>query len=551
MSRRENIDELEPLRATIQLKDQTIASLQGQLSDLKAAKEQSDAAHRELSEKINVLTEENLELRNEIDRLKVQRPSLKSLNLISSFQKSIEKMQESLKTADSRVGYSIGNLEVSLKTNVSLDEQGEIAYQLPAVGEATSSEGLSTINFSLRPVPKVEPPAPDTVEVPNLIGLDRDAAIQIVNEANLSVGKVTERSSPTRSGTVIGQTPESYARAPVGTRVDLIVSKVNKTKVPNLIGIELENALKLIENASLIGGDIAGMESVSTPRTVISQSITAGATVSIGSKIDLVIAKPEETKVPNSLGKTLEEAQSALEAAKLRTGRVDYEASGQPPNVVIKQSPEPNTAVPSNETVDLTLSRGTSVKAPNLVGKEVREAERTLKNLGLARGSISERPSTKEEGTVIGQDPSPGTEVERGKSINLVTATKKLEAVDGIGSRIGARLRRIRVNSVSDLLEAPISSLSKAVGDANARKLLDSARLIIGKENLEGIVDEEALETIIVGGGIYTRESLAEVDVEELNASLMKALDEGRIKLPEGYKLTSNRIEGWVRSARG
>jgi len=551
MSRRENNDELEPLRATIQLKDQTIVSLQGQLSDLKKAKEQSDTAHRELSEKINVLTGENLELRNEIDRLKVQRPTLKSMNLISSFQKSIEKMQESLKTADSRVGYSIGNLEVSLKTNVSLDEQGEIAYQLPAVGEVTSSEGLSTINFSLRPVPKVEPPPPDTVQVPNLIGLDRDAAIQIVNEANLSVGTVTERSSPTRPGTVIGQTPESYARAPVGTTVDLIVSKVNKTKVPNLIGIELENALKLIENASLTVGDIAEMESVSTPRTVISQSITAGATVSTGSKIDLVIAKPEETKVPNILGKTLEEAQSALEAAKLRTGRVGYEESGQPPNVVIKQSPEPNTAVPSNETVDLTLSRGTRVKAPNLVGKEVREAERTLKNMGLARGSISERPSTKEEGTVIGQDPSPGTEVERGKSIDLVTATKKLEAVDGIGSRIGARLRRIRVNSISELLEAPISSLSKAVGDANARKLLDSARLIIGKENLEGIVDEEALETIIVGGGIYTRESLAEVDVEELHVSLMKALDEGRIKLPEGYKLTANRIEGWVRSARG
>lgn len=551
MSRRENNDELEPLRATIQLKDQTIVSLQGQLSDLKAAKEHSDAAHRELSEKINVLTGENLELRNEINRLKVQRPSLKSLNLISSFQKSIEKMQESLKTADSRVGYSIGNLEVSLKTNVSLDEQGDIAYQLPGVGEVTSSEGLSTINFSLRPVPKVEPPAPDTVEVPNLIGLDRDAAIQIVNEANLSVGTVTERSSPTRSGTVIGQTPESYARAPVGTRVDLIVSKANNTKVPNLIGIELENALKLIENASLMVGDIAEMESVSTPRTVISQSITAGATVSTGSKIDLIIAKPEETKVPNILGKTLEEAQRALEAAKLRTGRVDYEASGQPPNIVIKQSPEPNTAVSSNETVDLTLSRGTRVKAPNLVGKEVREAERTLKNLGLARGSISKRPSTKEEGTVIGQDPSPGTEVEKGKSIDLVTATKKLEAVDGIGSRIGARLRRIRVNSVSDLLEAPISSLSKAVGEANARKLLDSARLIVGKENLGGIVDEEALETIIVGGGIYTKESLAETDVEELNARLIKALDEGRIKLPEGYKLTANRIEGWVRSTRG
>lgn len=551
MSRRENIDELEPLKATIQLKDQTIVSLQGQLSDLKAAKEQSDEAYRELSEKINVLTNENLELRNEIDRLKVQRPSLKSVNLISSFQQSIEKMQESLKTADSRVGYAMGNLEVSLKTNVSLDEQGEITYQLPAVGEVTSSEGLSTINFSLRPVPKVIPPPPDTVEVPNLIGFDRDVAIQIVNEANLSVGTITERISSTRSGLVIGQTPESYARAPVGTKVDLIVSKINTTKVPNLIGIELENAFKLIENSSLIVGDITEMESVSTPKTVISQSITAGATVSTGSKIDLIIAKPEETKVPNILGKTLEEAQRTLEAAKLRTGSVGYEASGQPPNVVIKQSPEPNTAIPSNETVDLTLSKGVSVTAPNLIGKEVRDAERMLKNLGLARGSISERPSTKEEGTVIGQDPSPGTEVERGKTIDLVTATHKLEAVDGIGSRIGARLRRIRVNSISDLVDTPISSLSRVVGEANARKLLDSARLIVGKENLEGIVDGEALETIIVGGGIYTRESLANVDVEELSARLSKALDEGRIKLSEGYNLTANRIEGWVRSARG
>lgn len=551
MSRRENRDELESLRATIQLKDQTIVSLQGQLSDLKVAKEQSYEANRELSEKINVLTNENLELGNQIDRLKVQRPSLKSVNLISSFQKSIEKMQESLKTADSRVGYSIGNLEVSLKTNVSLDEQGEITYQLPAAGEVTSSEGLSTINFSLRPVPKVVPPPPDTVEVPNLIGLNKDTAIQIVNDANLSVGTITERSSPTRSGLVIGQTPESYARAPVGTKINLIVSKVNVAKVPNLIGIELENAFRLIENSSLMVGDITEMESVSTPKTVISQSITAGSTISTGSKIDLIIAKPEETKVPNILGKTLEEAQSILEAAKLRTGRVSYEASGQPPNVVIKQSPEPNTAIPSNETVDLTLSKGVRVTAPNLLGKGVREAERMLKNLGLARGSISERPSTKQEGTVIGQNPSPGTEVERGKSIDLVTATQKLEAIEGIGSRIGARLRRIRVNSLSDLVDIKISNLSRAVGESSARRLLDTVRLIVGKENLEGIIDEDALEMVILGGGIYTRESLARVDVEELSGLFSKALDEGRIKLPEGFDLTTNRIEGWIRSARG
>ena len=230
---------------------------------------------------------------------------------------------------------------------------------------------------------------------------------------------------------------------------------------------------------------------------------------------------------------------------------MSYEASGQPPNVVIKQSPEPNTAIPSNETVDLTLSKGVRVTAPNLLGKGVREAERMLKNLGLARGSISERPSTKQEGTVIGQNPSPGTEVERGKSIDLVTATQKLEAIEGIGSRIGARLRRIRVNSLSDLVDIKISNLSRAVGESSARRLLDTVRLIVGKENLEGIIDEDALELVILGGGIYTRESLARVDVEELSGLFSKALDEGRVKLPEGFDLTTNRIEGWIRSARG
>lgn len=292
-------------------------------------------------------------------------------------------------------------------------------------------------------------------------------------------------------------------------------------------------------------------ESASKPGTVISQSIPAGTSVPVETRLDLVIAKPEETKAPNILGKTLEEAKGILEAARLVIGEIGYETSRQPPNVVIKQSPQPNTAVPSKSAVDVTLSRGARVRAPNLVGRSLREAEGMLKDEGLTRGKVVKRPSMKTEGTVVGQTPSPGTEVEIGGSVDLETSTQRLEIIEGIGARIGARLRRINVNSVSDLVNTPIANLRRAVGEANARNLLTRARLIVGKESLEGIVEREALELVVREGDIYTRESLAESDARELYGKILKALEEGRVELPEGYRLTREKIGRWIRRARG
>jgi serine/threonine-protein kinase len=551
MSERVDRNELEMLRATIQLKDQTIANLQTQVSDAKVTKERLEKDRGELLEKISDLERVNQDLRNEMAALKLQRPSLKSVNLISSFQKSIEKMQESVRTADSRVGYAISDLDINLKTNISLDEEGEIRFQLPMVGEKATPESMSTISFSLRPVPKVEPIPPDTVEVPNLIGLEREQATQMVNDAGLALGTVTERRSPTTPGLVIMQSPESYARAPKGTKVDLVVSRVPVMKVPNLIGVELENALELIRNLGLSIGEVIRRESVSKLGTVISQSITAGTQVSSGTKIDIIIAKPEETKVPNVLGKTLDEAKSVLDSAKLKIGRVAYEVSRQPPNIVIKQSPEPNTAVPSGSEVGITLSRGDYVLVPDLRGMDLREAERVLSRTGLSRGRVTEKPSLKREGTVIRQNPEPDAEVEKGKSVDLEVATQKLEAVEGVGGRIGARLRRINVNTLSDLINATAANIARAVGEGNARNLLNKARLITGTENLVDIVEKEALELLIMGGEVFTRISLAEADAKDLYEKLSKAVEEGLVKLPERYELTPEKVVSWIRSARG
>jgi len=135
--------------------------------------------------------------------------------------------------------------------------------------------------------------------------------------------------------------------------------------------------------------------------------------------------------------------------------------------------------------------------------------------------------------------------------VDLEVATQKLEAVEGVGGRIGARLRRVNVNTLSDLINATAASLARAVGEGNARNLVNKARLIAGTENLVDIVEKEALELMIVGGEVFTRISLAEADAKDLYGKLSKAVEEGLVKLPERYELTPEKVVSWIRSARG
>ncbi|MGH9801904.1 MAG: PASTA domain-containing protein, partial [Blastocatellia bacterium] len=57
---------------------------------------------------------------------------------------------------------------------------------------------------------------PQTVQVPFLRGRSRDAAVQMITDARLSVGQVTTQESSAAQGTVLGQNPLPGARVPVG-----------------------------------------------------------------------------------------------------------------------------------------------------------------------------------------------------------------------------------------------------------------------------------------------------------------------------------------------
>ena len=112
--------QLEEARETIRLKDDRIANLNTEIQGLQ--------------ERLVILQRE--------------RPKLKPENLISSFRTALEKMQEGLKIAEGRVNYVVSKFDTELKVNVTLDEEGNINFQLPKLEDIIPSENLSNIRLS-------------------------------------------------------------------------------------------------------------------------------------------------------------------------------------------------------------------------------------------------------------------------------------------------------------------------------------------------------------------------------------------------------------------
>ncbi|MDD5448231.1 MAG: PASTA domain-containing protein [Actinomycetota bacterium] len=62
-----------------------------------------------------------------------------------------------------------------------------------------------------------------------------------------------------------------------------------------------------------------------------------------------------------------------------------------------------------------------SAKLPHLIGKNVDEASRELKNLGF-EGRVVKQYSMEEKNTVISQSPAPGTTYRIGNSVTIVVS---------------------------------------------------------------------------------------------------------------------------------
>lgn len=135
----------------------------------------------------------------------------------------------------------------------------------------------------------------------------------------------------------------------------------------------------------------------------------------------------ESNTVPAVTGKSLQNAQSILDKKSFDLviqDSVYYDSL--PPGQILKQIPDADEVVKINRTVYVTINRyvAPDVEMPNLKGYSFKNAELTLKNLGLKIGDTTFRPdfakNTVLEASLHGNAVSPGAKIKMGSTINLV-----------------------------------------------------------------------------------------------------------------------------------
>lgn len=134
--------------------------------------------------------------------------------------------------------------------------------------------------------------APNTAKVPPTAGLTADQARDVINQAGLNFGKVSEAASATiAKGVVLSSTPASGAEVPPGTAVDVSVSSgPASSNVPKVVGKRLAAAKELLVKAGFVVGAIRyGSHDDYDQGVVISQTPAADAPAPPGSKVDVTV----------------------------------------------------------------------------------------------------------------------------------------------------------------------------------------------------------------------------------------------------------------------
>ncbi|MEO7309189.1 MAG: PASTA domain-containing protein [Chitinophagaceae bacterium] len=132
-------------------------------------------------------------------------------------------------------------------------------------------------------------------------------------------------------------------------------------------------------------------------------------------------------KVPGVKGKTLKEAQKALEAKGFNVEVQDsLYIDTLAPFAIVKQSPEGDALVKSKRTIYLTINRSQPplVEMPNMVGFSFRNAEMYLKQLGLKLGDTTRKPDIARDAVLEqlyqGQQIKAGIKIYMGSTVSFV-----------------------------------------------------------------------------------------------------------------------------------
>ena len=150
------------------------------------------------------------------------------------------------------------------------------------------------------------------------------------------------------------------------------------------------------------------------------------------------VPKADTVNIPNVIGGTLEEAQSALDLLELEY-KIEYAPEeGTKENTVLSMTPTANTEVEKGSTVTLTVCmNGEGVKIPNVLNRSEAEATAILEKEGFKVEKVEEHNDVIVKGNIISQSPEAGSYLSRESTVTIVISNGKLKTDVSMPGLIG------------------------------------------------------------------------------------------------------------------
>jgi beta-lactam-binding protein with PASTA domain len=225
--------------------------------------------------------------------------------------------------------------------------------------------------------------------------------------------------------------------------------------VPGVESGDVASARQALARRNLVLGNVNARPSEKSPGTVIGQNPAPESTIACGSAIDVWIAVPLPlVRVPALQGQDAATATRTLEGVGLVLGTADRRESDLPAGGVVEQQPAPGTEVRRGTPVNISLSSGIPLMPiPDVRGRDRTAATEILRSQHFRLGEVSERAVDATPGTIVDQQPQPGTLSRRDTPVRVwVSASIEVPSVIGRREADATTMltnQRLRVGTVS------------------------------------------------------------------------------------------------------
>jgi len=196
--------------------------------------------------------------------------------------------------------------------------------------------------------------------------------------------------------------------------------------VPDVVGMQENRATVALVEAGFRVERNEGFSDEREAGVVFRQRPPAGTDLRAGGTVEIWVSQgPSAVAVPDFSGQSPAALEAWLEEndveGERKTGRNDTVEQG----LVYKTDPAAGETVKRGATLTYWVSSGPRpATVPDVIGRSQSDAGAAIEAAGLVVGPVDQQTSqTAPAGTVIGQDPRAGTEVERGSAVNLIISS--------------------------------------------------------------------------------------------------------------------------------